>query len=140
TEMIRNLEGIASAAEKFVDSKVRASDRRLRLLLGDRAFSRLEGRLQAVMQFVDERHQTAQRIVEHGWERRDHRVALLRQQLASHAPERFFRRGAVLLHRGGDPVTSVRQVQPGDFISITLYDGTAHATILQTEEHEQKKG
>ena len=138
-ELLGRLEGIASAAGKFVDSRMRAQQQRLRVLLSDRAFSRLEGRLQGLMQFVDERHQTAQRIVEHALERRQHRVALLRQQLDAHAPERFFMRGAVLLRRGSQPVTSVRQLQPGDFVAVTLRDGTAQASILQTEEHEQKK-
>lgn len=138
-EMLRMLDGIASAAGKFVDSIMRGHEQRLRVLLGDRAFARLEGRLQGMMQYVDDRHQTAQRIVEHAFERREHRIALLRQQLDAHAPERFFRRGAVLLSRGDKPVTSVQQLQPGDFVSLTLRDGRAQASILQTEEHEQKK-
>jgi len=138
-ELLSRLEGIASAAGKFVDSSMRAHEQRLRVMLSDRAFSRLEGRLQGLMQFVDERHQTAQRIIEHAFERRQHRVSLLRHQLDAHAPDRFFRRGAVLMRRGTDPVTSVQQLQPGDFVSLTLRDGSAEASILQIKEHEQKK-
>jgi len=63
---------------------------------------------------------------------------LLSQRLGGHDPNRLFRRGAVLLSRGADAVTSVQQLQPGDFVSLTLRDGTAQASILQTKEHGKK--
>jgi exonuclease VII large subunit len=44
----------------------------------------------------------------------------------------------VLLSRGTEAVASVHQLQPGDFISLTLRDGTAQASILQTQEHGKK--
>jgi exodeoxyribonuclease VII large subunit len=158
-ELLRDLENIAFTARKFVDSHVRARRQQLQMLLGDRAFSRLEGRLRSAVQSVDERHERmqrgldralerrrhatellAQRLVsqDRGIERRMHGVELLKQRLAAHDPAHVLRRGAVLIRRGDETVTTVRQLQPGDFISLTLRDGTAQASILQTEEHGKK--
>lgn len=158
-ELLRDLENIAFTAGKFVDLNLRARRQQLRILLGDRAFSRLEGRLRSAEQSVDEQHERMHRQLGHalakrrhatellaqrlgaqerGIERRTHTVELLRQRLAAHDPAHIMRRGAVLVSRGTQAVTSVRQLQPGDFISLTLRDGTAQASILQTEEHGKK--
>ncbi|MCB2204280.1 exodeoxyribonuclease VII large subunit [bacterium] len=159
SELLRDLENITFTAWKFVDSSLYARRQQLRLLLGDRAFSRLEGQLSSAVQTVDDRHERMRRSVkqaldsrrhgielaaqrlaaqERSIEKRTHTVEVLKQRLAAHNPAHFFRRGAVLIRRGDEPVTSVHQLQPGDFISLTLRDGNAQANILQTEDHGEK--
>ncbi|MDT8325645.1 MAG: exodeoxyribonuclease VII large subunit, partial [Bacteroidota bacterium] len=158
-EILRDLQNIAFTAGKFVDSNLYAQRQQLRMLLGDRAFSRLEGRLRSAEQSVDEKHERMQRRLdqalerkryatellaqrllaqERSVERRMHATELLKQRLAAHDLAHYLRRGAALISRGDETVTSIRQLQPGDFISLTLRDGTAQASIMQTEEHGEK--
>jgi exodeoxyribonuclease VII large subunit len=139
SEILRHLESVVSTAGKFVDSSLRASKQQLRILLSDRAFSRLEGRLQSAIQFVDERNDSMHRMQEHALERRLHSIELARQTLSAHDPERFFKKGAVLLSRGDERVQSIRQLQPGDFVSLFLRDGSAQASIIQTRDHGEEK-
>ncbi|PLX32064.1 MAG: exodeoxyribonuclease VII large subunit [Ignavibacteria bacterium] len=138
-EIIGYLESVVSTAGKFVDLTLRANTQRLRLLLTDRAFTRLEGRLQSAVQLVDERFTSMERLHARGMEHRRHQVELLKQRLLAHDPERYFRKGAVLLSRGEERVHSVTQLQPGDFISLYLRDGTAQASIIQTDQHGEEK-
>ena len=158
-EIIRNLENIAFTAGKFVDLSLDHRRQQLRMLLGDRAFSRLEGRLMSAIQEIDEKYERARRGLDRALDRRRHAtellaqrlvaqenkiesrmhaVELLKQRLAVHDPDNVLRRGAVLIRRGDEAVTSVHQLLPGDFISLTLRDGTAQASILQTEDHGKK--
>ena len=132
-EMLEQLNGIAYTAGKFVDFQLRARRQRLRSLLADRAFSRLDGRLQGAMQHLDDRHERLQRTLSLGFERGSHAVELLRERLAAHDPALFFRRGAALLSSGGRPVTSITQLREGDRIRLRLRDGSAEAAVERTE-------
>lgn len=128
-EMLAQLKGIADGAGKFVDSMLRARRQKLRTLLADRAFSRLDGRLQSAMQLLDDRSERLVRGIDHLVERRTHRLDLLRERLAAHDPERFFRRGAALISVDGQPVTAFSQLRTGMRVNLRLRDGQARATI-----------
>lgn len=138
-EILGYLESVVSTAGKFVDLKLRTHRQKLSLLLTDRAFARLDGRLQSAIQLVDERFESMERLQSHAMERRQHAVELLQQRLQSHDPEHYFRKGAVLISRGEERVHSITQLQPGDFISLFLRDGNAQASIIQTDHHGEKK-
>jgi exonuclease VII large subunit len=69
-------------------------------------------------------------------ERREHQIGLLREKLAAHDPERFFRRGAALLSAAGKPVTGIGQLGQGVSIGILLRDGTATATVDRIERRQ----
>ncbi|MBR9975989.1 MAG: exodeoxyribonuclease VII large subunit [Bacteroidetes bacterium] len=138
TEMLEQLKGIAFSAGKFVDFRMRARRQRLGSLLADRAFSRLDGRLQAALQLLDDRSERLQRGVDRVMERRGHQVGLLREKLAAHDPERFFRRGAALLSVEGQPVTGIGQLREGVSISVRLRDGAVTATVDRLEKQQVK--
>ncbi len=135
-EMLEQLNTIAHSAWKFVDFRMRSRRQFLRSLLTDRAFSRLDGRLRGAEQLLDDRLDLLHRVLDQSLEKKQHGMQLLKEKLAAHDPELFFRRGAVLLSRGSAPITSVRQLAPGDTISLRLRDGSAEATVERTEDYE----
>ncbi|MFA6232953.1 MAG: exodeoxyribonuclease VII large subunit [Bacteroidota bacterium] len=135
-EMVEQVKSIANSAGKFVDFKLRAQRQLLHSLLADRVFSRLEGRLHGAEQLLDDRMELLHRVFGRKYENKEHALQILHEKLAAHDPERFFMRGAALLSRGDTPVSSVRQIQPGDTISLRLRDGTADATVEKIKHHE----
>lgn len=137
-EMLGQLKTIAYSMGKFVDFRMRARRQRLRSMLADRAFSRLDGRLRSSMLLLDDRAERLHRNLDRSFERRQHAVQLLREKLAAHDPSRFFRRGAVLLSRAGKAVSSVVELRSGDAVSLRFRDGTAGATI-NTIDHSQSE-
>lgn len=139
-EMLGQLKTIAYSMGKFVDFRMRARRQRLRSMLADRAFSRLDGRLRSSTLLLDDRAERLHRNLDRSFERRQHAVQLLREKLSSHDPSRFFARGAVLLSRGGEAVSSVAQLRKGDTVSLRLRDGTAGATISTIDNNEEASG
>lgn len=139
-EMLGQLKTIAYSAWKFVDFRMRARRQRLRSMLADRAFSRLDGRLRSSTLLLDDRAERLHRNLDRSLERRRHAVQLLREKLSAHDPSRFFGRGAVLLSRDGEAVSSVAQLRKGDTVSLRLRDGTAGATINTIDHSEAESG
>ncbi|MFZ1731186.1 MAG: exodeoxyribonuclease VII large subunit [Bacteroidota bacterium] len=135
-EMLAQVKSIAHSAGKFVDLRMRARRHLLRTMLADRAFSRLDGRLRSSEQLLDDRLDRLHRVSARNFEKREHALQILREKLAAHNPEHFFKRGAVLLSLNEKPITSVRQLSAGDTISLRLRDGSADATVSQTKHHE----
>lgn len=137
-EMMGQLKAIAYSAWKFVDFRMRDRRQRLRSMLADRAFSRLDGRLRNSTLLLDDRAERLHRNLDRSFERRHHAVQILREKLSAHDPTRFFRRGAVLLSRDGEAVSSVAQLGKGVAVSLRLRDGTAGATINTIDHFEDK--
>ncbi|MBR9977347.1 MAG: exodeoxyribonuclease VII large subunit [Bacteroidetes bacterium] len=135
-EIVEQLKSIAFSAWKFVDSGMRARRQSLRRLLADRAFSRLDRRLHAATQLVDERLEMMHRVLDTSMQRRAHQIQLLKERLSSHDPDRLFRRGMALVFRDGEAVRSIHKLAPGDQVSLRLRDGHAEATISNTKSYE----
>lgn len=135
-EMLGQLNSIVHGAWKFVDLKMRDRKRLLKATVADRAFSRLAGRLRGTEQLLDDRLEMLHRSCERSLMQREHALQLLRQQLGAHDPALFFRRGAVLISRNDEPVTSVRQLAEGDLITLRLRDGIAEAAVERIEADE----
>ncbi len=135
-EMLEQVKGIAHSASKCVDFRMRERRQQLRSLLTDRAFARLDGHLRSSEQLLDDRLHRLHQTCDQNAERRGHKLQILREKLSGHDPARFFNRGAAALSIGAQSITSVRQFEPGDILTIRLQDGTADATVKQITTHE----
>jgi len=123
------------AAGKFVDSLMLRRAAEFRSTLGDRAMLRIDSRLRTLNQLTDERAVQLHREAVRNLERRQHQVDLLRERLASHDPERIFRKGAVLLEKDGQRITSAAELHEADILGVRLRDGLIKASVLQVEHH-----
>jgi exodeoxyribonuclease VII large subunit len=122
-------------AGKFVDSLLRRRADEFRGALADRALTRLDGRLRTLRQLTDERGVQLHRGMDRIIERRNHAAELLRERLSAHDPERMFRKGAALLEKNGERVTSAAQLHMSDVVGITLRDGHIQATVTKVNQH-----
>jgi len=138
-DIFYRLEETTLALGKFVSFLLRSRIRDVRDLLSDRAFTRLSGRMQSLMQLSDERTVMMHRAVEQLLRRRQHDVDLLKERLNGHDPQRLFKRGIALIRRNGRPIMSVTELREEDRIGLELRDGRIAATVEEIEFDGEKE-
>jgi exodeoxyribonuclease VII large subunit len=136
-DIVQSLRDVTMTTGKFVHSLLQQRTEEFRSALADRAMSRLAGRLGTLAQLTDERSASLHRQMERRIERSQYGIDMLRERLAANDPDRYFRRGAVLLEKDGQRISSAAQVAADDDVCIRLRDGNLHATVTSVNHHGQ---
>ena len=113
---------------------IRAKSDRLKLLWGDAVHMRVHRAIEQRRQTADENRSAITLRCERILESQNHRLEREKERLYAYSPQRTLERGFALIDDGkGTILTSVRQTEPGDSVSIRFADGTAHAEITGKE-------
>ncbi len=97
-------------------------------------------RVQNDLQRLDELRERLRRALVAGEQLRRARLEGMRQRLAALNPLAVLQRGfAVVRDAAGRPLSSVRQVSPGDDVSVRLVDGSFGATVRQILPEDGKE-
>lgn len=113
---------------------IRAKSDRLKLLWGDAVHMRVHRAIEQRRQTADENRAAITLRCERILESQNHRLEREKERLYAYSPQRTLERGFALIDDGkGTILSSVRQTEPGDSVSIRFADGTAHAEITGKE-------
>ncbi len=113
---------------------IRAKSDRLKLLWGDAVRMRVRRAIEQRRQTADENRAAILLRCGRILEMRKHRLEREKERLYAYSPQRTLERGFALIDDGkGTILTSARQTEPGDSVSIRFADGTAQAKITGKE-------
>lgn len=90
-------------------------------------------RLEQQKQYRDELWDRLEQSMKKRLENYRHQLALLAERLHGNSPTARLVHGYGYLEANGQPVSSVRQVQTGDIIRITIHDGVIQTRVEETE-------
>ena len=113
---------------------IRAKRDRLNLLWGDAVPLRTHRAIEQRRQAADEAHAKIAIQCARLLELQKHRMEREKERLFAYSPQRTLERGFTLIaDRNGSVLTSVREAEPGDEVSIRFADGTAQAKVIGKE-------
>ncbi|MBN2043902.1 MAG: exodeoxyribonuclease VII large subunit [Anaerolineales bacterium] len=94
--------------------------------------------LAAGRQTLDELFRRGERALQHHIKLQQTRLSGLSQQLDSLSPQNVLRRGYAAVSSGGRPVTSLKDIQPGNQIHVQVRDGSFDARVTAKEEKNEQ--
>ena len=113
---------------------VRAKHDRIRLLWGDAVRMRMSRVLEQKRQATDEAHAAVVQLCTHRLEQYRNRLEREKERLYAYDPQRTLERGfALITGKEGTIVTTPRQVERNDTVSIRFADGSVQAEITGKE-------
>ncbi|MBI1802692.1 MAG: exodeoxyribonuclease VII large subunit [Chloroflexi bacterium] len=128
-EIMRSLHDAQSRLWLAMDSRITERAGQAQIL--KRALARLtpQAQIDRSRQRIDEQVRVLTRASQHRLQVLHERVASRRGHLSALNPQAILARGYALVRKNGQSVTRVKQVAPGDPISVTVSDGSFEARV-----------
>ena len=132
--LLSALSSLENRLQNALKHGVRAKRDRLKLMWGDAMRMRMHRTLEQRRQDADEAQTAISQLCARALEKERHRLEREKERLYAYSPQRTLDRGFALIGDGkGTILTSVRQIDRGDTVSIRFADGTAQAEITGKE-------